>query len=360
MTAASNPPRGRPAGAVDVTPSHPPAPLPASVERWLAGLETQRDLSPHTLSSYRRELTVLQRLAALDEPPVAIERLQDPHIRRYAARLHARGLGPRSIARALSAWRGYFGWLAVHGDGAGNPVADVRAPKPGKRLPKALSESMTRQLLESSTPTDDAERTALALRDAAIFELFYSSGLRLAELVGLDVAPATGARRDARQDARQDANGAKQPNAAGHESVGWIDLVGHEVTVTGKGRKRRVVPVGGKAREALGRWLAVRGAWVKADPHPLFLSIRGERLSGRSIQVRLKAHAQAAGIPADVHPHVLRHSFASHLLQASGDLRGVQELLGHASIAATQVYTSLDFRRLAEVYDAAHPRARRK
>ena len=316
------------------------ASLSPSVARWLAGLETQRDLSPHTLTSYRRELLVLQGLAAHETPPVALEHLKDAHIRRFAARLHARGLGPRSLARALSAWRGYFNWLALYEDGTGNPVADVRAPKPGKRLPKALSETMTRQLLESPQSIGDGvEPAAIAIRDAAIHELFYSSGLRLAELVGLDVAHA---------------------NDATHASIGWIDLDGSEVTVTGKGRKRRTVPFGSKAREALDRWLAVRGDWVRDDPHPLFLSARGERLSGRSIQTRLKARAQAAGIPADVHPHVLRHSFASHLLQASGDLRGVQELLGHTSIAATQVYTSLDFKRLAEVYDAAHPRARRK
>ncbi|MEO8936157.1 MAG: tyrosine recombinase XerC [Burkholderiaceae bacterium] len=307
--------------------------LPASAERYLANLETQRRLSVHTLSSYRHELTVLQQLSAADVPAVAIEALRDAQIRRYAARLHARGLGPRSIARALSAWRGYFTWLALYEDGAGNPVADVRPPKAGKRLPKALSETQTMQLLDGNK-TDDA--VAIDLRDAAIYELFYSSGLRLAELVALDIAYAP------------------------HGSIGWLDLSSGEVTVTGKGNKRRTVPVGAVAATALRTWIAVRGGWVKTDPHPLFLSTRGERLSGRTIQDRLKAHAQRAGVPANVHPHVLRHSFASHLLQASGDLRAVQELLGHASIAATQVYTSLDFKRLAEVYDAAHPRARRK
>lgn len=310
--------------------------LPASAERYLANLETQRKLSAHTLSSYRHELAVLQQLASTESPAVAIEALRDAQIRRYAARLHARGLGPRSIARALSAWRGYFTWLALYENGAGNPVADVRPPKLGKRLPKALSETQTMQLLDGGKADEAA---AIDLRDAAIYELFYSSGLRLAELVALDVAYA--------QDPL-------------HRSSGWIDLAGGEVTVTGKGNKRRTVPVGAVAVAALGRWIAVRGGWVKADPHPLFLSTRGERLSGRTIQDRLKAHAQRAGVPANVHPHVLRHSFASHLLQASGDLRAVQELLGHASIAATQVYTSLDFKRLAEVYDAAHPRARRK
>jgi len=307
--------------------------LPRSAERYLASLETQRKLAALTLTSYRRALAVLTRLAAEDGAP-AIERLGDPQIRRYAAKLHARGLSGRSIAHALSAWRGYFRWLAEYEDGVGNPVADVRPPKLAKRLPKALSETMTMQLLDA--PARDATSTA-ALRDAAIHELLYSSGLRLAELVALDVAYA---------DDRV------------HRSSGWIDLANAEATVTGKGGKRRTVPIGAKARDAIRVWLAARAAWVKADPHPLFLSTRGDRLSGRSVQTRLKAHARVAGIPANVHPHVLRHSFASHMLQASGDLRAVQELLGHASIAATQVYTSLDFKRLAEVYDAAHPRAK--
>jgi integrase/recombinase XerC len=313
-------------------------PLPPSAERYLANLETQRKLAALTLASYRRELGVLAELAARERTP--IERLVDAQIRRLAAALHARGLGARSIAHALSAWRGYYRWLAQYEDGAGNPVADVRAPKRAKRLPKALSETMTAQLLDTEIVTDDdPEARALALRDVAIRELFYSSGLRLSELVGVDVRYA---------------------DTKDHRSAGWIDLAENEVTVTGKGSKRRTVPVGTKAREAIAAWLAVRGAWQKADPHPLFLSARGERLSGRTIQARLKAHAQAAGIPANVHPHVLRHSFASHMLQASGDLRAVQELLGHASISATQVYTSLDFQRLAAVYDAAHPRARKK
>jgi integrase/recombinase XerC len=311
--------------------------LPPSAERYLANLETQRKLAAHTLASYRRELATLVQLVATEPKAIAIESLRDAQIRRYAAKLHARDLSARSIAHALSAWRGYFQWLAQYEDGAANPVADVRPPKLAKRLPKALSETLTMQLLD--TPFGGAADAPATLRDAAIYELFYSSGLRLAELVALDVGYA---------------------NDGLHRSSGWIDLASGEVTVTGKGSKRRTVPVGAKAREAIVRWLAVRGAWLKADPHPLFLSTRGERLSGRSIQTRLKAHAQAVGIPANVHPHVLRHSFASHMLQASGDLRAVQELLGHASIAATQVYTSLDFKRLAEVYDAAHPRARRK
>lgn len=310
--------------------------LAPSIERYLANLETQRKLSAHTLTSYRRELAVLARLVEDDAPGTRIEALRDAQIRRCAARLHARGLAPRSIARALSAWRGFFTWLAQYEDGIGNPVADVHPPRLAKRLPKALSETMTMQLLDAPGADDDSD---IAVRDAAIFELFYSSGLRLSELVALDVGYA---------------------KDAVHVSTGWIDRGSAEVTVTGKGGKRRTVPIGAKALAAIDLWLSARARWVRADPHPLFLSSRGERLSGRSIQQRLKAHAQQAGIPANVHPHVLRHSFASHLLQASGDLRAVQELLGHASIAATQVYTSLDFKRLSAVYDAAHPRARRK
>jgi integrase/recombinase XerC len=317
--------------------------LPSSAERYLVNLETQRKLSAHTLTSYRHELEVLTRLAADDAACGPIEQLKDAQIRRYAAKLHARGLGARSIARALSAWRGYFNWLAQYEDGVGNPVADVRPPKLPKRLPKALSETLTMQLLDAPRGDEAVEPSehdqGIARRDTAIYELFYSSGLRLAELVALDIAHVK--------------DGA-------YRSSGWIDLASDEVTVTGKGNKRRTVPIGSKARAAIEQWLAMRSQWVKADPHALFLSTRGERLSGRSIQNRLKAHARKAGIPANVHPHVLRHSFASHMLQASGDLRAVQELLGHSSIASTQVYTSLDFKRLAEVYDAAHPRARRK
>jgi integrase/recombinase XerC len=317
-------------------------PVPASVDRYLDFLLVQRKLSLHTIDAYRRDLAALAAFIAKDARGDSIETLKAPQVRRFAASLHARGLAPRSIARALSSWRGYYVWLALYEDGPTNPVVDVRAPKLGKRLPKALSEEWTRRLLdhqardgEASTDADAAART----RDLAVFELFYSSGLRLSELVDLDVAYA----KDAL-----------------HVSRGWIDLESAEVTVTGKGNKRRTVPIGTQARRALVAWLALRPGFVRADPHPLFLSARGARLSGRTIQSRLKARAQAAGVPAHVHPHVLRHSFASHLLQGSGDLRAVQELLGHASIAATQVYTAVDFKRLADVYDQAHPRARRK
>ena len=314
---------------------------PASVVRYLDFLATQRKLAALTVEAYRRDLRTLAAFVAKDAR-CSLETLTAQPVRRFAAALHARGLAPRSIARALSSWRGYFAWLALYEDGPPNPVVDVKAPKLGKRLPKALSEEWTARLLDSRRRRsgDDADDDADAdVRDLAVFELFYSSGLRLSELVDLDLVYA----KDAR-----------------HGSRGWIDLASAEVTVTGKGSKRRTVPIGAQAHRALVAWLAVRPRFVRDDPHPLFLSTRGARLSGRTIQSRLKARALAAGVPAHVHPHVLRHSFASHLLQSSGDLRAVQELLGHASIAATQIYTAVDFKRLADVYDQAHPRARRK
>ena len=320
----------------------------ATVERYLQVLEVERKLSPHTITGYRRDLSALAAMAAAlaenAEPraeAIPLERIEHHHVRQFAAKMHARGLSARSIARALSAWRSFYKWLALHGAVESNPVAGVRAPKPGKRLPKALSPDLAVELVSKATLTGP-----LALRDAAIFELFYSSGLRLAEVVGLDCVYS---------------------RLAAYESAGWIDFDAAEVTVTGKGSKRRSVPVGVHALTAIKAWLAVRAGFAKTgasqaarDENTLFLSERGTRLSGRSIELRLKAHAIRAGIPAKVHPHVLRHSFASHLLQSSGDLRAVQEMLGHASIASTQVYTQLDFQRLAAVYDAAHPRAKKR
>jgi integrase/recombinase XerC len=305
----------------------------ALIEDYLRYLAVERKLAALTITSYRHDLRVLAQFAAQETKPVPLASLEQHQIRRYAVLLHGRGLSGRAIARALSAWRTFYSWLGRERSIAANPVADVRAPKGSRRLPKALTPDLAVQLV--SAPV--AEGLAGA-RDRAIFELFYSSGLRLSELVSLDTQY------------HQDRT---------YRSLGWLDLDAAEVTVMGKGGKRRTVPVGAPARAALADWLKLRVAWVDLDPHPLFLSARGERLSARTIQHRLKAHALRIGIAAHVHPHVLRHSFASHLLQSSGDLRAVQELLGHASIAATQIYTSLDFQRLATVYDATHPRARK-
>ena len=308
------------------------------IASYLDSLATQRKLSPHTISNYGRDLAELAELAAaLPEAP-ALAALSHFQLRKFAAQLHAKGLNPRSIARKLSAWRGFYQWLGEHGNLTANPADGVKSPKRGKPLPKALSADDAVRLVSESRPGCDGNAPG-QLCNRAMFELLYSSGLRVSELAALDV---------------------RFVKEADHESAGWIDFDEMEVTVTGKGGKRRKVPVGQPALDAVKAWLAVRDTLVRLDPHPLFLSNRGTRMSPRVLQSRIKVHAQALGIPTNVHPHVMRHSFASHVLQSSGDLRAVQEMLGHASIAATQVYTSLDFQRLAQVYDAAHPRAKKK
>ncbi|MFZ6744777.1 tyrosine recombinase XerC [Undibacterium sp. JH2W] len=296
---------------------------------YLEVLRSQRQLSRHTLDSYLLDLHELIRLAGNTE----LISLTTHHIRRFAAQMHASGQNARSIARKLSSWRGFYRWLLEEHDLATNPVEGVRAPKKGKPLPKALGADDAVRLVAhkgADQPTARANR--------AMFELLYSSGLRVSELASLDVTAV---------------------NESGYSSAGWVDTQEGEVHVTGKGGKQRIVPVGKPALAALQDWLAIRPTLVKADPHPLFLSERGTRISIRLIQLRLKAHAQTLDIPANVHPHMLRHSFASHVLQSSGDLRAVQEMLGHSSIAATQVYTSLDFQHLAKVYDQTHPRAKK-
>jgi len=301
--------------------------------RYLTELATGRQLSAHTVAAYRRDLAELATLAGHGD----WTRLTHFDIRRFAAKLHAGGQSARSIARKLSGWRGFYEWLALHTTLAANPVDGVRAPKRPKTLPKALAVDDAVQLMEAN-PRGHAEPFELCNR--AMFELLYSSGLRVSELAGLDVS-------------WQDPRGGGQP------SLGWFDPQAGEVVVTGKGNKMRRVPVGGPAREALTAWLAVRPA-ARDGSAALFLSARDTRISPRVVQSRLKQHALRAGTPVHVHPHVLRHSFASHLLQSSGDLRAVQELLGHASITSTQVYTALDFQHLAAVYDKAHPRAKVK
>lgn len=272
-----------------------------AVVAYLAELSEQRRLSPHTVSNYRRDLEKL--IAAAGETSLA--ELQVHQIRRFVAQLHGKGLSGRSLARTLSAWRGFFAWLGEHDAVALNPCEGVRSPKSPRLLPKALSVDESARLLE---PVDEGDQV-LALRDTAIFELFYSSGLRLAELAALDCDAL---------------------DSALHEG---------EVRVLGKRSKARLVPVGGKAREALAAWAAVRNSLAAVEEKALFVGRRGGRLSHRMIQERLALRAVQLGLPRHVHPHMLRHSFASHLLQSSGDLRAVQEMLGHASIASTQVYT---------------------
>lgn len=268
--------------------------------------------------------------------------VKEADIRRWVAAAARDGLSPASLARRLSAWRGFFDALAEDGRILANPVQGVRPPKRPRRLPKALPVDQAVQLVDGPV---EAEQAFTASRDRAMAELFYSSGLRLSELTALD-------------------HRWLQASGDGARSSAWLDRPAAEVQVLGKGGKRRTVPVGRAALAALDAWLEVRAQWLAghpaADTAPLFLSLQGRRLSNRSVQLRMDALAQRRGLPQHVHPHVLRHSFASHMLQSSGDLRAVQELLGHASIGTTQVYTALDFQHLAAVYDAAHPRARRQ
>lgn len=307
----------------------------AWVEQYLAELTTQRQLSVHTVAAYRRDLAQLAELTGA----VEWQAVSHAEIRRLASALHARGLDARSIARKLSSWRGFFGYLSPHLALAANPVDGVRAPRRAKSLPKALSVDDAVHLVSASAHPHAALASA-DLCNRAMFELMYSSGLRVSELAGLDVAYAKG-------------------EGGAPASLGWVDLDAGEVVVTGKGSKMRRVPVGTHAVAALAAWLAVRPAPRDASG-ALFLSSRGSRISARVLQLRLKAHAKQVGTAVNVHPHVLRHSFASHVLQSSGDLRAVQDMLGHASITSTQVYTALDFQHLAAVYDRAHPRAKSK
>jgi len=304
------------------------------IRRHLVHLEVERRLAARTLVLYRESFERLQRFAA--DARVTLRLAQTHHVRRWAAQLHGSGLAPRSIALQLSAWRGFYRWLGREGGVALNPVDGVRAPKSAKPLPKALAIDQAIALVEP--PQGDAavaEDPALAARDQCMIELLYGCGLRVGELVGLDVRPSGGA-------------------------AGWIDASDASAHVLGKGSKRRSVPVGGPALKALEAWLAQRGSLARADEPALLVSQRGTRLTASQIRSRLKQRAVRAGVPTHVHPHMLRHSFASHLLQSSGDLRAVQELLGHANITTTQVYTKLDFGHLSKVYDAAHPRAKRK
>ena len=306
------------------------APLPEEVLRYLRHLEVERRLAARTLTLYREALQRLHTAALA--AGVELKAVQTHHVRRWLAQAHQRGLAPRSLALVLAAWRGLYRWWGEQHAVASNPVDGVRAPKAAKPLPKALSVDHAVALSEYVSQAADA---ALAARDHAIVELLYGCGLRVAELVGLDAR-------------------------AGRDAAGWIDAPDATAHVLGKGSKRRSVPVGRAALAALEAWLIHRAPMARPDEAALFVGRRGARLSASQVRSRLKAMAIQAGLPTHVNPHMLRHSFASHLLQSSGDLRAVQELLGHANIATTQVYTRLDFQHLAKVYDAAHPRAKRK
>jgi integrase/recombinase XerC len=298
--------------------------LPAALERvaeFRRYMTTERRLSAHTDSNYARDLAALikycDRLGLQDWSA-----LDTQHIRMFAAKSHAGGLAPRSIRRRLSAIRSFFEFLVRKRWLKSNPAYEVRAPKVVRRLPETLDADQMAHLLE--IPQDDI----FATRDLAIMELLYSSGLRLAELVGLDL-------------------------------VG-LDLKNREVRVMGKGSKERIVPVGKEAIAALTRWLVERTSMARVGEVALFVGRSGQRLGRRAVETRVAQWARRQGVSMRVYPHLFRHSFASHLLESGGDLRGVQELLGHADISTTQIYTHLDFQHLARIYDATHPRARRK
>jgi len=291
-----------------------------SLDEFLEQLEHQRRLSAGTARNYRRSV---EQLLALNKG-VSLENIDVQHIRRGVSQLHARGMSGRTIAYTLSGWRGFFRWLVRHRGLPHNPCVGIRPPKSPKALPKALSPDAMSRLL-------DVEAAGVAqVRNKAMFELFYSSGLRLAELVGLDITDGADMLRQA------------------------------EVTVLGKGAKKRMVPVGSRACAAVKAWLGERAALARTAEPALFVGARGARIAPSSVRHALAQWARRLGLSQHVHPHMLRHSFATHLLQSSGDLRAVQEMLGHSSISTTQVYTHLDFQHLAKAYDAAHPRARRK
>ena len=298
------------------------------VEVYLTYVRVEKRLAERTVTLYTLDLQKLTEFAT--QANVGLLAVKNTHIRRWIASMHGKGRSGRGIALILSGWRGFYAWLGRQGVVSSNPVQDVRAPKAGKPLPKALGVDDAVQLADFTSEDDPL----LELRDAAMVELLYGSGLRVGELVGLDAHASAQAR-------------------------GWIDMQAATAHVLGKGSKRRSVPVGSVALQALQEWLNVRES-LSAGCVALFVGRNGTRLTPQSIWQRLRRRSRQAGLASPVHPHMLRHSFASHILQSSGDLRAVQELLGHANITTTQVYTRLDFQHLAKAYDAAHPRAHLK
>jgi integrase/recombinase XerC len=312
--------------------------------RYLEHVRFEKRLAERTAALYTLDLEKLKGFA--DVANLSLLQVQNTHIRRFVAQMHGAGRSGRGIALILSGWRGFYTWLGREGLITSNPVQGVRAPRVAKPLPKALGVDEAMQLADHSEAGDDPW---LEARDAAMVELLYGCGLRVAELTGLDVVAS---------------------DAAAKQGRGWIDLQAGEVMVQGKGGKRRSVPLGASAVQALTHWLKVRtqvagvlsqaAPGVSAQALALFPGQHATRLTAQSVWQRLKRRSQLAGLATPVHPHMLRHSFASHLLQSSSDLRAVQELLGHANITTTQVYTRLDFQHLAKAYDAAHPRAKRR
>lgn len=291
------------------------------IERFCTYLSTARRYSSHTVNAYRRDLLALANYCSKLQLNQWSE-LTSQHIRQFIASAHGAGLHSRSLQRRLSAVRSFFRFLIKHAAAKSNPATGIKAPKSPRKLPATLDVDQTAQLLAINA------NDGLAARDHALLELIYSSGLRLSEAIALNLSD--------------------------------IDHAAAVVRVTGKGSKTRLIPVGSKAQHALDRWLAERSKWCKQGNDAIFVSRSGRRISPRSVQTRIKQWAIKQGLAVDLHPHMLRHSFASHILESSGDLRAVQELLGHANLSTTQVYTHLDFQHLAQVYDQTHPRAKKR
>lgn len=312
----------------------------AAVQAWLEHLRFERRLSKHSLSAYERDIQHI-----LPSTTIAPERITPAQLRQKLAELHASGLHPRSLQRTLAAWRNFFHWWCEQYPECTNPCADLKAPKSSRPLPNSLSVDQAQQLLDHQPAHSLEHLSPMQARDQAMFELLYSSGLRLSELVSLDT---------------------HYVKAAGYESTSWLSMDEAELHVLGKGNKRRLLPIGNKAIHALRCWLLQRRSVLRCQHdetqhyYALFLGAQGKRIHPRMVQTRLQKLCQEAGLSMDISPHALRHSFASHMLQSAQDLRAVQELLGHSNISTTQIYTRLDFQHLAQVYDQAHPRARRK
>ena len=308
------------------------------LNKWLDYMRSQRRCSEHTIAAYRRDLKLLLELF----PDKNLTELNHDLLRSAVARLHARDYSPRSLARIVAAWRSFYQWLSAEIDLKVNPANHLKTPKVPRPLPNAMTVDQTTAFLDRSQQLSDAGPKNRC--DVAMFEVLYSSGLRLSELVQLD---------------------SRYCKTEQYESQGWLDLEEKEIKVVGKGNKTRIVPLGEKAAEAIRHWLEIRESCLSpqaddSDKAALFLGVRGKRISPRSVQLRLKEMAIKTGADTAIHPHMMRHSFASHMLQSAQDLRAVQELLGHSNISTTQIYTRLDFQHLAKAYDAAHPRAQKK
>lgn len=310
------------------------------IQQWLDYLVLNKRYSQHTVNAYRQDLVHLCSMFTEEN----LSTLTEHNIRHAIATLRSQGLSPKSLSRILAAWRGFFGWYAPKIGLKSNPAKNIKAPKAARKLPNSLSVEQAQVLLDR--PNLPAPKNAIEWRDQAMFEILYSSGLRLSELISLDHVFT---------------------NTPDYQSSSWIQFESKDAVITGKGNKTRIVPIGTKAIQAVNKWLEYRPeifAKCKnqslSNQAALFLGTRGARISPRVVQIQLDKLAVKAGLPVAIHPHSLRHSFASHVLQSSQDLRAVQEMLGHSNISTTQIYTQLDFQHLASVYDKAHPRANKK